>query len=81
MYQLKNKWMLLYIFVDREGSIMECIIGVEHVANTSSLSLKAAIKSLFSRYGLNMSCVNKIMMEQVICEENSMNQKFDFKGE
>ena len=42
-------------FVDREGSVIECIIGVEHIADTSSLSLKIAIESLFSRHELSMS--------------------------
>ena len=42
-------------FVDREGSVIECIIGIKHVADTSSLSLKAAIESLFFRHELSIS--------------------------
>ena len=41
--------------VDKEGSVIERIIGVEHIADSSSLSLKAAIELLFLRYGLIMS--------------------------
>jgi len=42
-------------FVDKEGSVIERIIWIEHVADTNSLSLKAAIESLFSRHGLSIS--------------------------
>ena len=41
--------------MDREGFIIERIIRVEDVADTSSLSLKAAIESLFSRHGFSIS--------------------------
>ena len=42
-------------FVNRKGFVIKRIIGVEHVINTSFLSLKAAIESLFSRHGLSIS--------------------------
>ena len=45
-------------FVDREGSVIDHIIGVEHVADTSSLSLKAVIESLFSRHGFSISSLH-----------------------
>lgn len=52
---VKEQTVVALRFVDREGSVIKHIHGVEHVVNTSSLSLKAAIESLFSRHGLSMS--------------------------
>ena len=42
-------------FVDREGFVIERILGLEHVTDTISLSLKVAVESLFSRHRLSMS--------------------------
>ena len=52
---VKEQMAIALRFVDKKGSVIERIIGVEHVADTSSLSLKVAIESLFSRHGLSMS--------------------------
>ncbi|XP_062089525.1 uncharacterized protein LOC133796061 [Humulus lupulus] len=42
-------------YVDKNGHVIEHFIGIEHVPNTTTLSLKAAIDKLFSRYGLSIS--------------------------
>ena len=42
-------------YVDEKGHVIEHLIGIEHVACTIVLSLKAAIDGLFSRQGLSMS--------------------------
>ena len=69
---VKEQMVVALRFVDREGSAIERIIGVEHIINTSSLSLKAAIKSLFSRDmgSVYQACMDKIMMELIICKKN-----------
>ena len=41
--------------MDKKGHVIEHFIGIEHVASTTTLSLKVAIDSLFSRHGLSMS--------------------------
>ena len=41
--------------MDEKGHVIERFIGIEHVAYTTALSLKAAIDGLFSRHGLSMS--------------------------
>ena len=41
--------------MDEKGYVIECFIGLEHVACTTALSLKAAIDGLFFRHGLSMS--------------------------
>jgi hypothetical protein len=42
-------------FVDQSGSIVERVIGIVHVQNTSASSLKNAIDSLLSEFGLSPS--------------------------
>ena len=42
-------------YVDEKWHVIERFIGIEHVACTTALSLKAAIDGLFSRHGLSMS--------------------------
>ena len=39
-------------YVDEKGHVIERFIGIERVAYTTALSLKAAIDGLFSRHGL-----------------------------
>ncbi|XP_062100138.1 uncharacterized protein LOC133806020 [Humulus lupulus] len=42
-------------YVDKDGRVIERFVGIEHVANTTAVSLKGAIDKLFSRYGLSIS--------------------------
>ena len=42
-------------YVNEKGHVIEHFIGIEHVACTTALSLKAAIDGLFSRHSLSMS--------------------------
>ena len=41
--------------VDKKGYIIERFLGIVHVRDTTSLSLKASIESLFAKHGLSMS--------------------------
>ncbi|XP_038711471.1 zinc finger MYM-type protein 1-like [Tripterygium wilfordii] len=42
-------------YVNKKGMIVERCIGIEHVANTTAISLKASIQKLFSRHKLSLS--------------------------
>ncbi|XP_034887192.1 uncharacterized protein [Populus alba] len=42
-------------YVDNNGHIIECFLGIQHVSNTTASSLKAVIKALFSKHGLSIS--------------------------
>ena len=42
-------------FVDDRGFVIECFIGILHVANITALSLKETIDDLFSKHGLSLS--------------------------
>ncbi|XP_075492408.1 uncharacterized protein LOC142530458 [Primulina tabacum] len=42
-------------YVGSSGHVNERFIGIEHLTSTTSLSLKAAIDKMFSRYNLSMS--------------------------
>uniref|UniRef100_A0A2N9FFW8 DUF4371 domain-containing protein n=1 Tax=Fagus sylvatica TaxID=28930 RepID=A0A2N9FFW8_FAGSY len=42
-------------YVDKKGHIIERFLGIEHVTDTSALSLKAAVEDLFCRHGLSLS--------------------------
>ncbi|KAJ6793103.1 zinc finger MYM-type protein 1-like [Iris pallida] len=41
-------------FVDSSGNVKERFIGIVHVMETSSLSLKSAIDNLFANHGLSL---------------------------
>ncbi|XP_010431167.1 PREDICTED: uncharacterized protein LOC104715460 [Camelina sativa] len=45
---------IVFRFVDKSGAVKERFIGVVHVKETSSASLKSAIDNLFAKYGLSL---------------------------
>ncbi|XP_019085575.1 PREDICTED: zinc finger MYM-type protein 1-like [Camelina sativa] len=45
---------VVFRFVDKSGAVKERFIGVVHVKETSSASLKSAIDNLFAKYGLSL---------------------------
>ncbi|XP_073045822.1 uncharacterized protein [Primulina eburnea] len=51
----KEQMLVVIRYVDSSGHVNERFIGIEHVTGTTSLSLKAAIDKIFSRYNLSMS--------------------------
>ncbi|XP_019084184.1 PREDICTED: uncharacterized protein LOC104709114 [Camelina sativa] len=53
----KEQMAVVFRFVDKYGIVKERFVGVIHVKETSSLSLKCAIDSLFAKYGLSMKKV------------------------
>ncbi|XP_059627652.1 uncharacterized protein LOC132270487 [Cornus florida] len=42
-------------YVDKNGHVVECFMGIVHVTDTSAISLKMTIDDLFCRQGLNIS--------------------------
>ncbi|KAJ9541078.1 hypothetical protein OSB04_027584 [Centaurea solstitialis] len=42
-------------YVDKKGHIIERFLGIEHVPDATSISLKKALDDLFSRHGLSIS--------------------------
>ncbi|KAL9682817.1 hypothetical protein QQ045_014626 [Rhodiola kirilowii] len=53
----KEQMAVILRFVDKSGTVKERFIGVIHVKDTSSASLKNAIDSLFSEHGLSLKSV------------------------
>ncbi|XP_075495869.1 uncharacterized protein LOC142533113 [Primulina tabacum] len=51
----KEQMSVVIRYVDSSGHVNERFIGIEYVTSTTSLSLKAAIDKMFSRYNLSMS--------------------------
>ncbi|KAL5563579.1 hypothetical protein UlMin_033326 [Ulmus minor] len=51
---VKEQMAVVLLYVDKKGQVIERFVGIEHVANTTAPSLKAAIDKLFSRYGLSL---------------------------
>ncbi|KAL5568121.1 hypothetical protein UlMin_024696 [Ulmus minor] len=52
---IKEQMVVMFRYVDKKGYVIESFIGIEHVANTTVVSLKIAIDKLFSKYGLSIS--------------------------
>ena len=50
----KEQMAIVLRYVDKKGHVIERFVGIEHVANTTTLSLKAATDKLFSRHGLSV---------------------------
>ncbi|RID49995.1 LOW QUALITY PROTEIN: hypothetical protein BRARA_H00754 [Brassica rapa] len=50
----KEQMAIVFRFVDKSGLVKERFVGVTHVKETSSLSLKSAVDDLFAKHGLNL---------------------------
>ncbi|KAF8095654.1 hypothetical protein N665_0327s0010 [Sinapis alba] len=50
----KEQMAMVFRFVDTHGVVKERFVGLAHVKETSSLSLKSAVDSLFAKHGLSM---------------------------
>ncbi|XP_022883750.1 zinc finger MYM-type protein 1-like [Olea europaea var. sylvestris] len=56
---MKEQMTIVLRYVDNSGHVNERFIGIEHVTSTTTLSLKAAIDKVFSRYNLSMSRLSR----------------------
>uniref|UniRef100_A0A7N0V437 DUF4371 domain-containing protein n=1 Tax=Kalanchoe fedtschenkoi TaxID=63787 RepID=A0A7N0V437_KALFE len=54
---IKEQMVIAVRYVNKRGEIIERVIGIVHVLNTTTLSLKRALDSLFTKYNLTMSRV------------------------
>ncbi|KAL5543761.1 hypothetical protein UlMin_007545 [Ulmus minor] len=52
---VKEQMVIMFRYVNKKGYVIESFIGIEHVANTTAVSLKTAIDKLFSKHGLSIS--------------------------
>nr|XP_023908720.1 zinc finger MYM-type protein 1-like [Quercus suber] len=52
---IKEQMAVVLRYVDKKGIVTERFLGLVHVADTSALSLKAAIEFLFNKYALSLS--------------------------
>ncbi|XP_028055831.1 zinc finger MYM-type protein 1-like [Camellia sinensis] len=52
---VKEQMAVVLRYVDKKGIVIERFLGIVHVSNTTALSLKATIESLFCRHGLSIS--------------------------
>ncbi|KAL5543108.1 hypothetical protein UlMin_010818 [Ulmus minor] len=52
---IKEQMVVMFRYVNKKGYVIESFIGIEHVANTTAVSLKTAIDKLFSKHGLSIS--------------------------
>ena len=48
---IKEQMVIMFRYVDKKGYVIERFIGIEHVPNTTTISLKMAIDKLFSLHG------------------------------
>ncbi|XP_024195986.1 zinc finger MYM-type protein 1-like [Rosa chinensis] len=46
---------IIFRYVDKNGCVIERFIGIEHVANTTAITLKEAIDALLCKHGLSIS--------------------------
>ena len=47
---IKEQMAVVIRYVNKEGQVIEHFLGIEHVTNTSALTLKKAVEDLFCRY-------------------------------
>ncbi|XP_008244225.1 PREDICTED: zinc finger MYM-type protein 1-like [Prunus mume] len=52
---IKEQMAVVFRYVDKKGDIIERFVGIQHVSDTTSNSLKEAIDKLFSREELSIS--------------------------
>lgn len=51
----KEQMAIVLHSVDKNGYVVECFVGIEHVSNTTVASLKESLDNIFSRLGLSLS--------------------------
>ncbi|KAL7157674.1 hypothetical protein ABFS83_02G093400 [Erythranthe nasuta] len=52
---MKEQMALVIRYIDKYGSVIERFLGVEHITDTSALTLKGTIDDFFSGYGSSIS--------------------------
>jgi hypothetical protein len=54
---VKEQMSVVLCYVDKKGHVLERFLGIVHVDNTCSISLKLALEALFAKYNLSLSRV------------------------
>ncbi|XP_023754831.2 uncharacterized protein LOC111903287 [Lactuca sativa] len=52
---IKEQMSVVLWYVDVEGRVIERFLGIDHVPNTTAITLKETLDNLFSRHGLSIS--------------------------
>ncbi|KAL5566787.1 hypothetical protein UlMin_029951 [Ulmus minor] len=71
---IKEQMVVMFRYVNKKGYVIESFIGIEHVANTTAVSLKTAINKLFSKHGLSISRLRGQ------CYDGASNMSGEFNG-
>ncbi|XP_031282900.1 zinc finger MYM-type protein 1-like [Pistacia vera] len=51
----KEQMVIILRYVNKRGCVVECLLSIMHVTDTTALSLKMGIETLFSKYNLRIS--------------------------
>ncbi|KAH9689344.1 TTF-type domain-containing protein [Citrus sinensis] len=51
----KEQMAVVLCYVDKNGYVVECFVGIERVSSTTAASLKESLDNMFSRFGLSLS--------------------------
>lgn len=54
---VKEQMVMLLRYIDKRGCIIECFLGVVHVRDTTSPSLKVGVEEILSKHGLSLTNV------------------------
>ena len=50
----KEQMIVVLCYVDKNGYVVECFVGIEYVSRTTVVSLKESFDNIFSRLGLSL---------------------------
>ncbi|XP_031262352.1 uncharacterized protein LOC116120538 [Pistacia vera] len=51
----KEQMIIILLYVNKRGCVVECLFIIMHITDTTALSLKMGIETLFSKYNLSIS--------------------------
>ena len=52
---IKEQLSIVLHYVDKQGHVIECFLGITHVSNTTTAELKKTIDAMLSRHNLSIS--------------------------
>ncbi|XP_031272297.1 uncharacterized protein LOC116130726 [Pistacia vera] len=63
---IKEQMAIVIRYVDKKGHVLERFLDIVHVSDTTAVSLKMALESLFCKYGLSLSRLRGQVYEGLI---------------